>query len=67
MSKFVITKKVDNMGRVVIPVELRETYGIYPEGEVLMFLKENGIFISAIPKTDDPKLENVELKSELEI
>ena len=40
-----IVRKVDNLGRLVIPSELRETYGIDPESPVEIYTEEDRIVL----------------------
>ena len=50
MGKFPIIKKLDNLGRFVISSDLRKAYGFKPNEEFLIYLKEDGIFITPMPK-----------------
>ena len=43
--KFAFTKKIDNLGRIVIPKEMREYYGIKLNTNVDIIPVENGILI----------------------
>ena len=40
-----IKRKLDTLGRVVIPVEYREAFNLKEKAEVEIFMIENGIFI----------------------
>ena len=42
--------KIDKSGRIKLPKNMRETFGFLPETDVLIELRDNGIFIK-------PKLE----------
>lgn len=52
MGKFPIIKKLDNLGRFVISSDLRKAYGFKPNEEFLIYLKEDGIFITPMPKEE---------------
>ena len=50
MKDFVVTKKFDNLGRVVIPKEMRTLFDIKPGDSVILLCdKEKGI---ALVKSD---------------
>ncbi len=54
--KFVTVKCIDNLGRLLIPSEMRRFYGILPGITVGMTLKDNVIIISKeITKTQTLK------------
>ncbi|MDR1704051.1 MAG: AbrB/MazE/SpoVT family DNA-binding domain-containing protein [Clostridiales bacterium] len=40
-----ITRRIDNLGRIVIPMEYRREYNISPDSLIEIFLYENGIFM----------------------
>ncbi len=40
-----IKRKLDNLGRVVLPIEFRKELGINERDEVEIFLVKDGIFI----------------------
>lgn len=40
-----IVRKVDELGRIVVPIELRRSLGIGDRDEVAMFMEENSIVI----------------------
>lgn len=40
-----IVRRVDGLGRVVIPIELRKTLGIAPGTPVEMYIGDNGLII----------------------
>ena len=48
MKGFVITKKFDNLGRVVIPKDMRKHYGFENNCIVQVVPQENGVLI--VPK-----------------
>lgn len=40
-----IKRKIDNLGRLVIPVEYREAFNLKEKSEVEIFMVKNGVFI----------------------
>lgn len=40
-----IVRKIDNLGRVVLPIELRKTFGIHNEDPIEIFTDENYIML----------------------
>ncbi len=44
-------KKLDDLGRVVIPKEFRERIGLETDAPVEMLIQDNGIFIRKVPFT----------------
>lgn len=54
MKSFVITKKFDNLGRVVIPKDMRKHYGFENNRIVQIVPQENGILIVS-NKTEEKK------------
>lgn len=40
-----IKRKLDPLGRLVIPVEYREAFNLKEKAEVEMFMIENGVFV----------------------
>lgn len=53
MNNFIKKKKMDNLGRVVIPKDMREHYNLYPNELVKVVPTENGILlISERTETD---------------
>ena len=51
MKDFVIIKRTDNLGRIVIPIELRKHYGITNCDKVKIIPQKNGILIVSNKKT----------------
>ncbi|MBO5286645.1 MAG: AbrB/MazE/SpoVT family DNA-binding domain-containing protein [Clostridia bacterium] len=51
MNNFVIIKKFDNLGRIVIPIEVRKHYGFEKNDEVQIIPQKNGILLIAQKKT----------------
>ena len=45
MKDFVITKKFDDLGRIVIPIEMRRHYGFKKNDKVQIIPQKNGILI----------------------
>ena len=45
MKEFVTTKKFDDLGRVVIPIDMRKYYGFENNATVQIITQENGILI----------------------
>ena len=41
---FSIVKKLDEAGRLVIPIDIRKTYGFEKNKMVVLVLKEDGVF-----------------------
>ena len=37
--------KIDKHGRIQLPEKMRKTYGLFPETDVLIELKDDGIYI----------------------
>lgn len=54
MKDFVITKKFDNLGRVVIPKDMRKHYGFKNNHIVQVIPQKNGILIVS-NKTEEKK------------
>lgn len=52
MKDFVITKKFDDLGRIVIPIEIRRHYGFENNGKVLIVPQKNGILIASNEKEE---------------
>lgn len=53
-----VTRCLDNLGRVVIPMEYRETLGMATGQEVEIFLTTEGVYLKPVKDTDDkPKHE----------
>ncbi len=40
-----IIRSIDALGRVVLPIELRKTFGLEPGSPVEVFVADNGIFL----------------------
>lgn len=40
-----ITRKIDELGRVVLPVEFRKELGLKPKDSVNIYLLENGFYV----------------------
>ena len=47
MEKFVALKKMDNLGRIVIPKDMRCYFDIAPNGYVKIIPTENGILVTS--------------------
>lgn len=45
MKDFVIAKKFDNLGRVVIPIEMRRHYGFIKDAYVKIIPQKNGLLL----------------------
>ena len=45
MKDFVFTKKFDDLGRIVIPIEMRKYYGFNKNDKVQIIPQKNGILI----------------------
>ena len=45
-----IEKYIDDLGRVVIPMKLRDKLGMWCRAKVFVYLKKNGVFISLAEK-----------------
>ncbi|MBQ7907123.1 MAG: AbrB/MazE/SpoVT family DNA-binding domain-containing protein [Clostridia bacterium] len=45
MNGFAFTKKFDNLGRIVIPIEMRKYYGFKKDENVQIIPQKNGILI----------------------
>ena len=45
MKNFVTTKKFDELGRIVIPIEMRKFYGFENNERVQLLPQENGVLI----------------------
>ena len=43
--QYTVRRKTDKLGRLVIPHDMREMYGILPNEEVTLLPQENGILI----------------------
>ena len=43
-----ITRKIDELGRVVLPIELRQKFGLKPEGSVEIYTDEESIILKPI-------------------
>jgi len=43
-----ITKKIDNAGRIVIPINYRERLGLNELDIVEIYLLENGVFVKKV-------------------
>ncbi len=43
--KFAVIKKIDTLGRVVIPIEMRKHYGIELNDKIELVPSKNGILI----------------------
>ena len=56
MKNFIKKKKMDNLGRVVIPKDMREHYNLYPNELVQVIPTENGILLIST-KTEGGKYE----------
>lgn len=52
-----ITRKLDNMGRIVIPRELRKALGVEEGQQVEMVLVNGGVLVKADNCNNDKKLE----------
>lgn len=50
MNDFVITKKFDDLGRIVIPIEMRRYYGFEKDKRVQIIPQKNGILIVSTKK-----------------
>jgi len=48
--RFLIEKTLDNLGRVVLPKELREYYGFLPDDKLDLIPTEAGILITKTVK-----------------
>ena len=45
MKKSCFVRKIDELGRIVIPIEIRQTLDIKEKDPLEIFFKDNGIFI----------------------
>lgn len=45
MEKSCFIRKIDELGRIVLPIEIRQTLDIKEKNSLEIFLKENGVFI----------------------
>ena len=43
-----IEKTIDNLGRVVLPIDYRRKFGLDKNPEVKIFLRDEGIYITAL-------------------
>ena len=50
-----ICKEIDKLGRLVIPVDLRKTYGFKIGDKVYLQLRDDGILIRAKVSNNDEK------------
>ena len=41
-----ISRKLDNLGRIVLPMEFRKEIGLKPKDPVEIYLLENGFYIT---------------------
>ena len=48
-----IVRKVDELGRVVIPIELRRTLGIAEKDSLEIYVDDDQIILKKIQTTDD--------------
>ena len=48
-----IVRKVDELGRVVIPIELRRTLGIAEKDSLEIYVDDDQIILKKIQATDD--------------
>ncbi len=62
-----VEKTVDNLGRVVIPMNFRRKIGIGKNSQVKMYLKEDGFYITAADFTCILCKKQGELNKELKI
>ena len=49
--QYTVRRKIDKLGRLVIPHDMREMYGIVPDKEVTLLVQKNGILI--LPPNDE--------------
>lgn len=52
MKDFVITKKFDDLGRIVIPIEMRRHYGFKNNDKVQIIPQKSGILIVSNEKEE---------------
>ena len=52
-KKYPLIKKLDDAGRFLLCSDIRKMYGFEPNKEVLIYLKDDGIFVAPMP--DDEK------------
>ena len=50
--KFKLKRQIDKLGRVVIPIDLREQFGLKSGGDVYFTVCGNGILITSDEVTD---------------
>ena len=53
--RFTVSKKIDNLGRIVIPKEMRDYYGIKLNYEVKLVPTEEGILIIGLAEEEASK------------
>ena len=54
--EFKVEKRIDNLGRIVLPKDMRDYYGINLNDKLLLVATDKGILISAKnEKGDKPK------------
>lgn len=46
MNNLIITRKIDELGRIVIPIEIREELKIKEGQEISLFIEENKLILS---------------------
>ena len=56
MERFVFTRKIDDLGRVVIPAEMRKYYGLDAYSRVEIIPTENGVLILPNCKKSEKRL-----------
>lgn len=49
METIGITRKIDELGRVVLPIELRQKFGLRTGGSVEIYTDEKGIVLKPVP------------------
>ena len=52
--KFSVTKRIDNLGRIVVPIEMRKCYKIEINDEIELIPTEDGIIMKKKIKKNNP-------------
>ena len=50
--EFSMTKRMDNLGRIVIPKELRRYYGFEPDDELVLIPMQKGVLLTKETKKE---------------
>lgn len=56
--KIKILRKIDKLGRLVIPIDLRKQYGLNPKDKVCFTVREDGILIQPEEFSNDNNAKN---------